>query len=603
MRTPLAAASAAVVATLLLAASGPAGAPPAVPPKDERLAWWRDARFGMFIHFGLYSTPAGTWDGKPVGGVGEWLLQNARIDPIAYEKTLLPQFNPSKFDAREWARIAKDAGMGYVVITTKHHDGFALWDSAASDYDVMATPFRRDIMRELADAVRAEGLRMCWYHSIMDWHHPDYQPRREWDARPVDPQSFPRYVDFMFAQLKELLTKYGDIGILWFDGEWEGTWNHDWGKKTDDFVRLLQPRIIVNNRVDSGRAGMEGFSADEHARGDYGTPEQTIPPNGMPGKDWETCMTMNDTWGYKASDSNWKSARTMIRMLCDIASKGGNFLLNVGPKGDGTIPAESVERLRRMGEWMRVNGEAIRGTTASPFPKQFPWGRVTMRSLHGQWQDVTRLYLHVFDWPADGTLRLDGIANEAFAPKVLGADDRTPSVARDGDSLVVTGLGAAPVDPDCTVVSLGVHGTPRVQAFMVRPAADGTVACMAADAIVTGSIQYEDRFANLGWWRDMASEARWPVRLAGPGTFDATIDYAASAECGGTAEWMVRSGGKAVASGTAELPGRTGWGDFATVSLGRVDLPVGDCEFVVKARRKNGDSFINLRSVRMAPVK
>jgi alpha-L-fucosidase len=603
MRTPLAAASAAVVATLLLAASGPAGAPPAVPPKDERLAWWRDARFGMFIHFGLYSTPAGTWDGKPVGGVGEWLLQNARIDPIAYEKTLLPQFNPSKFDAREWARIAKDAGMGYVVITTKHHDGFALWDSAASDYDVMATPFRRDIMRELADAVRAEGLRMCWYHSIMDWHHPDYQPRREWDARPVDPQSFPRYVDFMFAQLKELLTKYGDIGILWFDGEWEGTWNHDWGKKTDDFVRSLQPRIIVNNRVDSGRAGMEGFSADEHARGDYGTPEQTIPPNGMPGKDWETCMTMNDTWGYKASDSNWKSARTMIRMLCDIASKGGNFLLNVGPKGDGTIPAESVERLRRMGAWMRVNGEAIRGTTASPFPKQFPWGRVTMRSLHGQWQDVTRLYLHVFDWPADGTLRLDGIANEAFAPKVLGADDRTPSVARDGDSLVVTGLGAAPVDPDCTVVSLGVHGTPRVQAFMVRPAADGTVACMAADAIVTGSIQYEDRFANLGWWRDMASEARWPVRLAGPGTFDATIDYAASAECGGTAEWMVRSGGKAVASGTAELPGRTGWGDFATVSLGRVDLPVGDCEFVVKARRKNGDSFINLRSVRMAPVK
>ena len=603
MRTPLAAASAAVIATLLLAASGPAGAPPAVPPKDERLAWWRDARFGMFIHFGLYSTPAGTWDGKPVGGVGEWLLQNARIDPIAYEKTLLPQFNPSKFDAREWARIAKDAGMGYVVITTKHHDGFALWDSAASDYDVMATPFRRDIMRELADAVRAEGLRMCWYHSIMDWHHPDYQPRREWDARPVDPQSFPRYVDFMFAQLKELLTKYGDIGILWFDGEWEGTWNHDWGKKTDDFVRSLQPRIIVNNRVDSGRAGMEGFSADEHARGDYGTPEQTIPPNGMPGKDWETCMTMNDTWGYKASDSNWKSARTMIRMLCDIASKGGNFLLNVGPKGDGTIPAESVERLRRMGAWMRVNGEAIRGTTASPFPKQFPWGRVTMRSLHGQWQDVTRLYLHVFDWPADGTLRLDGIANEAFAPKVLGADDRTPSVARDGDSLVVTGLGAAPVDPDCTVVSLGVHGTPRVQAFMVRPAADGTVACMAADAIVTGSIQYEDRFANLGWWRDMASEARWPVRLAGPGTFDATIDYAASAECGGTAEWMVRSGGKAVASGTAELPGRTGWGDFATVSLGRVDLPVGDCEFVVKARRKNGDSFINLRSVRMAPVK
>jgi alpha-L-fucosidase len=603
MRTPLAAASAVAAAALLLAAAGPAGEPPAVPPKDERLAWWRDARFGMFIHFGLYSTPAGTWDGKPVGGVGEWLLQNGRIDPIAYERELVPKFNPVKFDAREWARIAKDAGMGYVVITTKHHDGFALWDSAASDYDVMATPFRRDIMKELADAVRAEGLRICWYHSIMDWHHPDYQPRREWDARPVDPKSYPRYVDFMFAQLRELLTNYGDIGILWFDGEWEGTWNHDWGKKTDDFVRSLQPRIIVNNRVDSGRAGMEGFSADEHARGDYGTPEQTIPPNGMPGKDWETCMTMNDTWGYKASDGNWKSARTMIRMLCDIASKGGNFLLNVGPKGDGTIPAESVERLKRMGEWMRVNGEAIRGTQASPFTRKLPWGRVTMKHPFRSGAQATTLYLHVFDWPADGTLRLDGIENAASGARVLGATDRTPVASRDGGAIVVSGLGSTPVDPDCTVVRVDVAGVPEVLPFAVAPAADGSIACMAADAIVTGSIQYEDRFANLGWWRDTASAASWPLSVPEAGAFDAVIDYAASAECGGTGEWQVRADGKTIASGTVELPGRGGWGDFATVPLGRVALPAGRCEFLVKAARKAGDSFINLRSVRMAPVK
>jgi alpha-L-fucosidase len=603
MRTTIASASVVGLIASMLAASGAVHAPPAVPPKDERLGWWRDARFGMFIHFGLYSTPAGTWDGKPVGGVGEWLLQNARIDPIAYERTLLPQFNPTKFDAREWARIAKDAGMGYVVITTKHHDGFALWDSEASDYDVMATPFRRDIMKELAEAVNGEGMRMCWYHSIMDWHHPDYQPRREWDRRPVDPASFPRYVDFMHAQLRELLTKYGDIGILWFDGEWEGTWNHDWGKKTDDFVRSLQPRIIVNNRVDSGRAGMEGFTADEHARGDYGTPEQTIPPNGMPGKDWETCMTMNDTWGYKASDQNWKSARTMIRMLCDIASKGGNFLLNVGPKGDGTIPAESVERLKRMGEWMRVNGEAIRGTTASPFTNKFPWGRVTMRSLKGEWKDGTRLYLHVFEWPAGGTLRLDGISNAAWGAQVLGAGDRTPVARQDGGAIVVTGLGATPVDADCTVIRIDVQGAPQVTPFAVRPAADGSIACMAADAIVTGSIQYEDRFANLGWWRDMASTAAWPLAVPAPGAFDATIDYAASAECGGTGEWQVRVDGKTMASGTVELPGRAGWGDFATVPLGRIALPAGTCELVIKASHKAGDSFINLRRIDLRPAK
>ncbi|NBP51825.1 MAG: alpha-L-fucosidase, partial [Actinobacteria bacterium] len=514
-------------------------------PKDQRMKWWREARFGMFIHFGLYSTPAGTWEGKPVGGVGEWLLQNAKIDPIVYERTLLPKFNPTRFDAREWVRIAKDAGMGYVVVTTKHHDGFALWNSASSDYDVMATPFRRDIMRELADAARAEGLRMCWYHSIMDWHHPDYRPRREWDPRPGDGDSFPRYVEAMFAQLRELLTEYGDVGILWFDGEWEGTWNHDWGKRTDDFVRSLQPGIIVNNRVDSGRAGMEGFTADEHARGDYGTPEQTIPPNGMPGKDWETCMTMNDTWGYKASDGNWKSAQSMIRMLCDIASKGGNFLLNVGPRGDGTIPPESVERLRRIGEWMRLNGDAIRGTAASPFPRKFPWGRVTVRRMTGaDGRDdgaapgsrlVTRLYLHVFDWPADGTLRLEGISNDASGARVLGDADRAPTATRDGDAIVVSGLGNGPVDPDCTVVQVDVVGEPSVLPFTVRPSDDGGVSCEAADAVVTGSIQYEDRFSNLGWWRDMASTASWPISLPKAGTFEASIDYAASADCGGAA--------------------------------------------------------------------
>jgi alpha-L-fucosidase len=603
MRTTIAATAAALTVGSMLAFAPAADAPPTVPPKDQRMAWWREARFGMFIHFGLYSTPAGTWDGKPVGGVGEWLLQNARIDPIEYEKTLVPQFNPTKFDAKEWARIAKDAGMGYVVITTKHHDGFALWNSASSDYDVMATPFKRDIMRELADAVRADGLRMCWYHSIMDWHHPDYQPRREWDKRPVDPASFPRYVDFMNAQLRELLTGYGDIGILWFDGEWEGTWNHDWGKKTDDFVRSLQPNIIVNNRVDSGRAGMDGFTADEHARGDYGTPEQTIPPNGMPGKDWETCMTMNDTWGYKASDQNWKSPRTMIRMLCDIASKGGNFLLNVGPKGDGTIPQESIDRLKRMGEWMRTNGDAIHGTVASPFPKQFRWGRVTAKSLKGQWRDATRLYLHVFEWPADGTIRLEGISNPAWGARVLGDEDRKVAVATEGDAIIITGLGATPVDTDCTVVSIDIKGVPAVQPFTVKPAADGSIACMAGDAVVTGSIQYEDRFANLGWWRDMASTASWPITLSSKGTFDATIDYAASTECGGTGEWQVRVDGTVVASGAVELPGRKDWGDFATVPLGRLTLPAGRAEVVVKATRKNGDSFINLRRIDLRPVR
>lgn len=217
-------------------------------------------------------------------------------------------------------------------------------------------------------------------------------------------------------------------------------------------------------------------------------------------------------------------------------------------------------------------------------------------------QDATRLYLHVFEWPADGTLRLDGISNGAWGASVLGADDRTPTVTQESGSIVIGALGATPADPDCTVIRITVKGAPEVTPFAVAPAADGSIACMAADAIVTGSIQYEDRFANLGWWRDMASAASWPLAVPAAGTFDATIDYAASAECGGTGEWQVRVDGKTVASGTVELPGRGGWGDFATVPLGRVALPAGKCEFLVKAARKAGDSFINLRRIDLRPA-
>ena len=359
---------------------------------DRRMRWFREARFGMFIHFGLYSSAGGVWNGRDLPGVGEWLMSNGRI-PVSEYQQLLERFNPVAFDADAWAKTAKDAGMRYLVLTSKHHDGFCLWDSDHTDWDVMSTPFRRDILQELSGACRRNGVKFCLYHSIMDWHHPDYLPRPGWDKRSTAGVDFDRYVAYMKNQLKEIVRKYGPLGILWFDGEWEPTWTHERGLDLYRTVRSLQRDILVNNRVDKGRNGMQGLTTDERYAGDFGTPEQEIPPTGLPGVDWESCMTMNTSWGYKASDTRWKSSDELLRNLIDIASKGGNYLLNVGPDGRGEIPAASRDRLRDIGVWMRRNGQAIHGTVANPFKTVPAWGRVTRKE--GRPGDT--LYLHVFD--------------------------------------------------------------------------------------------------------------------------------------------------------------------------------------------------------------
>jgi alpha-L-fucosidase len=419
--------------------------------KDERMEWWRDARFGMFIHWGLYAVPAGEWKGKQVPGIGEWIMERAHIPVSEYEQ-LAGQFNPVKFDADEWVRIAKNAGMKYIVITSKHHDGFCLWDSKVTNYDIVdATPFKRDVLRELSRACKKQGIRLCFYHSIMDWHHPDAQapfyPNYN-DTKQLNP-NFSCYVEnYMKPQLKELITNYGPLGVLWFDGEWIGDWTEPQGKDLYNYVRDLQPDILINNRVGKGRKGMEGLSkGDQEYAGDFGTPEQQIPAKGLPGVDWESCMTMNDTWGYKSSDHHWKSSEDLLRNLADIASKGGNFLLNVGPTSEGLIPGASVERLAAMGDWMKVSGESIYGTTASPLG-EVPWGRCTAKP--------GKLYLHVFDWPAGGKLEVAGLKDQVRKAYLLADEKRAKlPVTRSGDGVVVTVPEKAP-DRINTVVVLEI---------------------------------------------------------------------------------------------------------------------------------------------------
>jgi len=416
----------------------------------QRMAWWNNARFGMFIHWGLYAVPAGKWGDQ--NGYGEWIREEAHIPVAEYEK-FEKQFNPVKFDAQAWAKMAKDAGMKYVVITTKHHDGFNLFQSKYSDWSIASTPFKRDVMKELSMAVRKEGMTMGWYHSIMDWRHPDYLPRRGWEMadRPATGADMDRYVKYLHNEVTQLLSDYGPIGVMWFDGEWESTWTSKYGKALYDLCRKIQPKVIVNNRVSPGRNGMDDATL---AAGDYGTPEQYIPATGLPGQDWETCMTMNGHWGYNAYDTQWKSSRTLIRNLVDICSKGGNYLLNVGPRADGTFPPEAVTRLQDIGRWMKVNGESIYGTTASSFDS-LAWGRSTTKRTGKK----TTLYLQVFDWPTGGRLVVPGVGNTPVGARILGGKKVT--VVRNGGDLIVQVPSKAP-NADATVVALTVEGAPVV---------------------------------------------------------------------------------------------------------------------------------------------
>ena len=372
--------------------------------RAERMAWWKEARFGLFIHWGVYAVPAGFHRGVAAPHYnGEWIMKQLNIPVKEYEQFAI-HFDPLAYQAEQWVALAKQAGMKYIVITTKHHDGFCLWDSAVTEWDVAgATLYGKDLLKPLAAACAEAGIKLGFYYSIMDWHHPDAQGvfapyyNTLKNQKRVNPR-FPSYLEtYMKPQLQELLSQYGPVDILWFDGEWIPDYTSEMGKEVDAFVRSLQPDIIINNRVDKGRQGMMGLDKEGDFAGDFGTPEQEIPDMGIAGVDWESCMTMNMTWGYRKDDNAWKSSRTLVHNLIDSVSKGGNFLLNIGPKADGVIPKESVERLEQMGRWMSVHGESIYGADASQVAKP-DWGRYTTK------RDT--VYAHLFDWPKNDTLLL-----------------------------------------------------------------------------------------------------------------------------------------------------------------------------------------------------
>lgn len=432
--------------------------------KDSRMKWWREARFGMFIHWGDYAQWEGVYKGHKIAHGGEWIMNRAKI-PVAEYQAHAKLFNPVKFNADNWVRMAKNAGMKYIVITAKHHDGFAMFKTKASKWNIVdTTPYGKDVLKQMAAACKKYGIKLGFYYSqAQDWNNPGGAASRKvasegWanpDSAAIDAytaahnghwdpaqttKTFAQYIDDVAVpQVKELLTNYGNIAVLWWDTPTNMT---DSAAIKLQALLKLQPNIITNDRLKR-----------PDFPGDYKTPEQHIPNlSELNGKDWETCMTMNGTWGYKSWDHKWKSKKTLIHNLCDIASKGGNYLLNVGPKPDGTFPQESINLLKGIGDWMKVNSEAIYATKASPLPP-LQWGRCTQKENGNN----TTLYFSVFDWPKNGNLVVPGLQNEIITAKLL-ANGKVLKTKR-SDNVIIINVPANAPDTIASVIKLEVKGT------------------------------------------------------------------------------------------------------------------------------------------------
>lgn len=555
--------------------------------KNTRMAWWRDARYGMFIHWGLYAIPGGEWNGKPIPGTAEWIKLNARIKNADYHP-LQAQFNPVRFDAKAWAKLAKAAGMRYVVLTTKHHDGFGLWDSKLTEWDVMGSPFRRDIVRELAEACRAEGLRFGMYHSILDWTHPDWRPRPSWEGEPGDPSQIERFEKYLYGQLKELLTGYGPVDVVWFDGEWIPTWTHERGMRLYDTIRKLQPKTLVNNRVDIGREGMAGLTASGGFAGDFGTPEQEVPAGGLPGTDWESCMTLNDTWGFSKRDQNWKSAKDVVRILADCVSKGGNFLLNVGPDASGVIPKASADILQEVGHWLDKFGEAIYGSGLGPARRNYDWGRITRKG--------NRLYVIVFE-PGATDIVLRGLRLKAKSMRWLAdsSEKVTMRISNSGPVLSVPPRSNSLAD----VIAIELEGEPETFDVPVQPDPSGILTLNAVDADIAGGAKYEADKRCIGYWTRVEDAVSWRASLDQSGQYKVAIEFACQdADAGST---VIFEAGKQRLEFV--VPRTGGWNQFVTQELGTLELKGGVQTLRVTVKAKPHNAVMNLRAIRLDPVR
>lgn len=568
--------------------------------REATREWFHNAKFGLFIHWGVYA----------LLGKGEWIRTVDQIPQDEYAK-LLPKFNPTRFDPDAWAALAKRAGMKYMVVTTKHHDGFCMFDARNTDWKVTRTPYGRDVIAELVEAFEKRGLMTGFYYSIMDWHHDDYLPRLEWEAsqRPAEGHDVMDYIAYMRQHLEQLLTEYRPAPfVLWYDGGWMNKPGELGAVETNAMARRLKPDILINDR--------------HFTKEDLVTPEQRVPPTGMLDEEghpvlWEACITMTSHWwGYDKHETEYKSSEFLIRMLVDIVSKGGNLLLNIGPKPDGTIQKEFVDRLEAIGKWMDKYSEAIYDTTASPFNLLPFYGRVTTKG--------DKLYVHVFEWPADREARLPKLANEVKRAYLLGKGQAALATERDGQDWVVK-LPARPTDKAASVIVVELDGPPRVEPLTIGPDVKGIISLPALYGSLEGPhgqrIRYESRdgIVHAGNWIRPPDSIEWEFRVPKAGVYQVVLDYAVETGQGGSEVQVVLNGkvaprvapnGVPFSTGDGEVVGgathvfrtRSTGGAFKRRSVGNVKLRKGLNKLKLVVSKVRRDKSLDLRGVTLKPI-
>jgi alpha-L-fucosidase len=563
--------------------------------RDQRLEWWRQARFGMFVHWGVYSGLGGTWQGKPVKGYAEHIQRMLKIPIPVYREQVAGKFNPTNFNADQWIRTAKAAGMGYFIITAKHHDGFAMYDSRISEYNIVkAAPFKRDPMKELNAACQKYGLKFGFYYShAFDWGDAN-APGNDWDYENPggdrllhggknwwegSPDLLPKvrkYVDEKsIPQLLELIRNY-DPDILWFDTP--AKLPPEENLRILKAVRTASARVVINGRL-VRNMGDYASTADR--------PAEFAPHEG----DWEGIPTTNESYGWNQNDNSHKPASHFIRLLAKAAARGGNLLMNVGPMGDGKIDPKDLAILAGIGQWMRVNGESIRGTIRTPLPVQ-AWGESTRKG--------NTLYLHVFQWPTDGSLMVGGLKNKISRAYLLSDTNHTslPVVRLNSLDLAIQAPVSAPDKVDSLIV-LEVDG--EILAEGSRLLLPGLTAdtLRVFDSQLHGSrLRFgagKTRDAYVENWSKPDQSVVWPVRLDQPAKFDVTIHYDAEASSAGS--------GYQVKLGPETLTGTVEEGENVEASLGRVGLQAAEFEIQVAPTTIKGDELFRLRSVKLTPVR